>query len=281
MTEKKQSLFLKSLKSNPKIIDTSKGFPSVITISQTSPPINSTESQSIIQKSKIFGVSDDEYSKISKESSIMVLKMSENEIKESQKELLDTLDPKLLAFFQNTSMKNQKKEIIPQETQPKLDKKKDLDYFFEVFFDNDGKEVKGIEKTEESEAKIELFCEKQEHSLDNLVNILERFPSNAAVVGFSLFKLEKILQEFYVQLKENNEFIEFNEIRTKVYRNDFIKYLIKDCFIYNMLLGFLMVNNQTVNANVLKILRVLLKIIIGQNFSIFLQVKIRKTNMRG
>ena len=362
---KKESLFLKSLKSNPHSIVNSKGFPTLIPIDDSikeEVPLESKTLPNLLNfpsKPDFFGVSDNEYSKISQESNDMIKKMTEDEIKENQKELLGTLDPKLLAFFKGMpSMKkeelkkepkqekeenknqeiNKKQEMKMKEeenkneemkeseitkqfkTEEKLqkidksdgknlqkeekqtipelkqwnaqnmsDKTQDLnleneeknDYFLKVFFDAEGKEVENKSELQNDEEKIEVFCEKQEHSFDNLFNILERFPNNAAIVMFSLFKLEKILRNFWIIFKKTKEVIEFKYSGKKVYRVDLIRDFLKNCAILEVLTRFLGQKNMTIQINALKLLRTFLKLIVVDNLTAYLKGKIEIKGDRG
>ena len=299
---KKESLFKKKMRENPNIIDKSKGFPDVVNILHEIPCEEAIKTEEKRLKPKFLGVSEGEYEKIEKESNEILKKMTEKEIEENRKELLDTLDPKLLAFFQRNEQKIIKKEPflrkIEEKKLEKFEKKfeekkkeekkyekkiekneekfedeKENDYFFEVFFDNDGKEVEKPKNLEEIEEKFDVFVEKQEHSLDNLMNMLANYSTNVAISAFSLYKFEKILQNFYEKFKENGEILDFQTFEKSVFRINLIEYLMKNCDLFAILSNFLSFNNVTIKIHAIKTLKILLRIIIGKNFSLFLKRK--------
>ncbi len=291
---KKESLFKKKMKENPDIFDKSKGFPNVVNILQENSCEDVIKTEEKRLKPKFLGVSEGEYEKIEKESQGILQKMTKNEIEENRKELLKTLDPKLLAFFhRNDQQITQKLSLLEKneekfkgkidekkiekkfegKVEEKFEDEKENDYFFEVFFDNEGKEVEKPKNLEEIEEKFEVFVEKQEHSLDNLMNMLENYGTNVAISAFSLFKFEKILQSFYEKFKENGEIIKFQTFEKVVFRRNIIEYLMKNCNLFGILSNFMGFNNVTIRTNTIKTLKILLKIIIGKNFSLFLKRK--------
>lgn len=285
---KKQSLFLKSIKENRSLIDNSKGFPSVINIQNLSNQISNeeekkNENQPInINKKDFFGLNQSEYDKISLESQEMIQKMSPIQIEEAQKELLKFLDPKLVNFFQNKKNANEIKEpkLEIKYNEKKNNENEKFSWFSKVLFDNDGIEKK-ILKNEIKEEKIEIFCEEQFHSLSNLINILSIFSNNSSVSGFSLFKLEKILHNFYSNFKINNEYLVLNFWEEKLLRIEFLEYVINECQIIEIISKFLNQNNNTLNSNAIKLLNTVLKILVGKNLSIFIKATNQTINDLG
>jgi len=345
MSSKKESLFLKSLKANPQSIDNSKGFPSLIPIqiqALSQKPLEKNIPPLIINSKPAFlGVSASDYSKISQESNDLLKKMTEDEIQENQKELFETLDPRLLAFFKGKPLsmeKNQEemkgKEENIEKTQEKEEETKEKseqihekeekiekklennekinekaenpyekeetphekaekpyekeenplaedknDYFYNVYFSNEGLEVSKPSSFSDDEEKIEVFRSKQEHTFNNLFAILETFPNNPAIVMFSLYKLSKILEDFLKTLKNTREIIEFRFSEQKeLFRMDFIRDLLKNCGFLGLLSRFLAQKSLTVQTNAMKLLRVFLKIVVFDGFSCFIKGNMRNFN---
>ena len=345
MEKKKQSLFLKNIKQNPNLIINSKsGFPEIINLTEN--PSHPLEQNINIQhvlpsKPEFLGVNETEYKQIDEESSNILKKMTENDIENEKKELMKTLDPKLLAFFQKKGLKtefsekkpeilksnneslksfeieqnkeesNRKEDFVPKfenfvknedfleskaknkEIEPNNKNKIDDFFskdnkklfeendeksscFYTVFFENSGLEAEKIEVNLAKDEKIEVFYEKQQHSLDNLFNILENYHTNQALSSFVLCKLELILKTFYSKFKKNHEIIDFMSFKG-VIRSDFLDYLLNSCYVLENLVVFIKSNNLTIFINAIKCLRMVLKLIIGKNLKIFF-TKINRKN---
>lgn len=283
MSNKKQSLFLKSIKQNTFQIDNSQGFPSIPNIQQSLVAQNLEKTlektHTPIAKNEFFGVSQNEYSKINQESDEILRKMDISEIEETKQELMSTLDPRLLKFFTNSKTKNDFNDInknFKNEEHISCSIQKDsekTEWFSKLYFDNNGNETVILSSGEKEEEKIELFCDKQEHSIENLMNILYMYQNNPALSGFAIYKLSKIFHNFYNIFKEKMEYMSFSHLENTILRNDFLKEIFDKYHIIEIISKFLSQMSVTLNANSLKLLRNILKIHVGKNFSIFIKAK--------
>lgn len=280
---KKQSLFLKSIKQNTCQIDSSQGFPSIPNIQKTLLEQNLEKKfekiDNPIKKNEFFGISQNEYTKINQESNEILKKMDISEIEETKKELMSSLDPRILKFFTNNKLKNefndQSKNLKNEEnnTSSIQEESEKSEWLSKIYFDNNGNETIILDSEEKKEEKIELFCDKQEHSIENLMNILYLYQNNPALSGFSIYKLSKIFNNFYNIFKEKMEYISFSHLENRILRTDFLKEIFDKYHIIETISKFLSQMSVTLNANSLRLLQKILKILVGKNFSIFIKAK--------
>jgi hypothetical protein len=231
---------------------------------------------------RFLGLSQKEYKTIAEESDKLLKNLSEKEINENQKELLNSLSPDLISFFRNNysnsqiaienpsenclENKGRKEKSFLGENYDKFideseEKKEHFDSFiFNLIFDDQGEVIETNEKNNENENKEQA----KYHNFKEIFNFIALPPKYSTLIAYGINKLLNIFKKLQKRNKNSNEFLDcmlIIESKPKILRRKLTNFFLNENFdLFYLASQFITIKITTLNVLAIKIFALFLNL---------------------
>lgn len=229
------------------------------------------------KKLKFLGISEKDYKGIADESEKLLKNLTDKEIEENQKELLNTLSPDLISFFR----KNYYTPMESENDEKAVDNTKEIDYndennqpfLLNIYFNDQGEVTEKKENTLiENENNIENPSNNAVHNLTEIFNLISLPQKYNTLISYGLNKLLNILKLLKKKNKNSDEFLDcllVSEKENKILRRKFTNLFLTENFNLIQVFSRLITRKvTTINVLTIKVLALFLTLRYSNQFTV-------------